>query len=232
MVLKKYNNKEQMSHEAAVYTKDLINQKSSLGKVFTIALSGGNSPVRYYELLAKEDIDWILVKVFIVDERKVSSDNLYSNYRMIKKSLLSGINIPENNIYSFNTGMSSVSKCALEYENRVRKVFGENPPVFDLIILGVGPDGHTASLFPGKDHSLEKNRIFISTIAPSPFDVPERLTMSLPLINSANNRIFVISGKGKDEMVQRVCNADSTIPAGMINSNSTIFYNFPLLASV
>ncbi|MCD6396838.1 MAG: 6-phosphogluconolactonase [Spirochaetaceae bacterium] len=228
MKLNKFENKEQMSLAAAAYTSDLIRTNTSKGEVFTIALSGGSSPVRFYELMAKEEIDWSRVKIFLVDERKVDADLEHSNYRMIKKALLSKIDIPETNIFSFKTDINSAVECSSEYEDRIRKVFGNLYPVFDLIVLGVGQDGHTASLFPGVDHFIEEDKIIITTTAPEQFDVPERLTMTLSLINRAKSRIFVISGKGKGEMVQRVLNEDRTIPAGLINSNSTIFFDNPL----
>ena len=225
MELKRFKNKEQMSLSAAAYTSNLIRQNTDRGEVFTIALSGGSSPVRFYELLAKEKIDWSLVNIFLVDERKVDADHDNSNYRMINNALLSKIVIPETNVFSFKTEINSVSECAANYEKRVRKSFTDGYPVFNLIILGLGPDGHTASLFPGEDHTLEQNRIFIQTTAPVQFDIPERLTMTLALINRADKRIFVISGKGKNGMVQRVLDEDPSIPAGLINSNSTIFFD-------
>jgi len=227
MELKKFENTEQMSLAAAVYTCNQIRQKTCKGEFFSIALSGGSSPVRFYELLAEEKIDWTKVNIFLVDERKVPDNHVHSNYRMINKALLSKIDIPKINVFSFKTEIISASECALEYEVRVRKVFADNYPVLDLIILGVGPDGHTASLFPGEDHTIEQDSIFIQAIAPSQFDIRERLTMTLSLINSAKSRIFVISGKGKGEMVQRVFEGDKNIPAGFINSSSTIFYDNP-----
>ena len=228
MELNKYNNKEQMSLATAAYTSNLIRQKISNGVTFTIALSGGSSPVRFYELLAEEEIDWPRVNIFLVDERKVPDDHLHSNFRMINKAILTKIDIPDTNVFSLKTEIISVSECAAEYEARIRKVFGDNYPVFDLVVLGVGPDGHTASIFPGEDHTREQDRIFIQATSPAQFDVPERLTMTLSLINSADNRIFVISGEGKRAMVQRVLKGDRAIPAGLVNSNSTIFFDNPL----
>ena len=220
-----------MSRAAAVYTQDLISRNTAQGKVFTIAFSGGSSPVRFYELLAEEEIDWSMVKIFLVDERKVPANHKHSNFRMIKEALLSKIDIPDTNIFSLKTEIESVSKCAAEYGERIRKFFGAEHPIFDLIILGVGPDGHTASLFPGESHLLEQDSVFISTIAPTQFDVAERLTMTLSLINRADRRIFVISGKGKGGMIQRVLDQDSSIPAGMVNSNSSVFFDNPSFAS-
>jgi len=226
MELKNFISKEQMSRAAAAYTADLIRSNAASGKVFSFALSGGSSPVRFYELLAEEAIDWSMVKVFLVDERKVKADHKHSNFRMIKESLLSKVNMPDTNIFSPKTEIESASDCAAEYEERIRKFFGNKHPVFDLIVLGVGPDGHTASLFPGKNDLLESNRFIISTVAPEQFDISERITMTLPLINRGNRRIFVILGNGKEEMVKRVLNRDITIPAGMINSDSLVFTDF------
>ena len=223
MELKKFDSKEQMSLAAAFYAIDLISTNRSGGSLFSLALSGGSSPVRLYELLAEEEIDWTMVNIFLVDERKVPLSHPHSNFKMIKKALLSGIDIPESNIFPLKTAMESVSECAAEYDERIKKAFRVEYPVFDLIVLGVGPDGHTASLFPGEDYSVKQDGIFISTIAPSQFDVPERLTMTLSLINNANRRMFVISGRGKSEMIQRVLDGDSSIPAGLVNTDSLIF---------
>ena len=231
MKLKNFTNKEQMSRAAAVYTKDLISRNAASGKVFTLALSGGSSPVRFYELLAEEVIDWSMVKVFLVDERKVKADHKHSNFRMIKESLLSKVDIPDTNIFSLRTEIESASDCAAEYEKRIMKFFRDRDPVFDLIVLGVGPDGHTASLFPGETRLPEQDGIYISTIAPTQFDVEERLTMALPLINSADRRIFIISGEGKGGMIQRIIDPDSLIPAGMVNSDSSIFIDNPSFVS-
>lgn len=225
MELKKFDSKEQMSLAAAAYTKTLIAAAAIKTGFFSLALSGGSSPVRFYELLAEEDIDWTMVNIFLVDERKVPGDHKFSNFRMIKKALLSGIKIPESNIFCLKTGIQSSAECAEEYEKRIRNVFGVKFPVFDLIVLGVGPDGHTASLFPEKDHTLDQDRLFISTIAPAQFDVTERLTMTLSLINGAKQRLFVIAGKGKNEMIQRILDGDSSIPSGLVNSDSTVFFN-------
>jgi 6-phosphogluconolactonase len=89
MKLIEFDNKEQMSQSASDLTKDLIDKKINSGKIFTLALSGGSSPVRFYELLTKQDIDWSLVKIFMVDERKVPADHKFSNFNMINTALLS-----------------------------------------------------------------------------------------------------------------------------------------------
>ncbi len=226
--LRRFSNKEEMSIAAAALTRDMIVRKSAAGKVFTIALSGGNSPVRFYELLGKEKIDWSMVKIFPVDERYVPPDHRYSNFNMINKALLSKINIPEKNIYFFNTSIKTASECAASLEKRVTKSFGDCNPVFDLVVLGVGPDGHTASLFPGGPEFLKEHKLYKSVTAPENFDISDRLTMTLPFINRARNRIFIIAGKGKESIVNRVRNCDHSIPAGMVSSKSTIFYDTPV----
>ena len=223
MELKKYITKEQMSVAASRYTKELIDKKINKGSVFTLALSGGSSPIRYYELLAEEDINWSLVKIFFVDERKVPANHVHSNFRMINRALLSKIDIPEANIISPDTEIRSVLECAMEYEKKIRKAFGISFPRFDLIVLGAGPDGHTASLFPGAENFPDQERIFISATAPPQFDVRERLTMTLSLINKANNRIFVISGEGKKSIVKAIIDQNPSFPAGLVNPDSIIF---------
>jgi len=223
MKLSKFIDKEKMSIVAVAFTSELILQKTSKGEVFSIALSGGSSPVRFYELLAEENIDWARVKIFFVDERNVPDNHFQSNFRMINQALLSKINIPDANIFSLNTENQSVTDCSLEYEKKIKKVFGNNLPRFDLIVLGAGPDGHTASIFPGADPPIEENRIFIPATAPSQFDVKERLTMTLALINMAHNRIFIISGTGKKSIVQGILDQNPLIPAGLVNPDTTVF---------
>jgi len=223
MELNNFNNKELMSIAASRYTKDLIDKKIRKDNEFTLALSGGGSPVRYYELLAEENIDWARVKIFFVDERNVPANHVHSNFRMINQALISKINIPESNIFPLNTENQSVTDCSLEYEKNIKKAFGNNLPRFNLIVLGAGPDGHTASIFPDADPYIEENRIFIPATAPSQFDVRERLTMTLALINMAHNRIFIISGTGKKSIVQGILDQNPLIPAGLVNPDTTVF---------
>ncbi len=223
MELSNFNNKELMSAAASRYTKGLIDKKIKKDNVFTLALSGGSSPVRYYELLAEENIDWVRVKIFFVDERYVPANHAHSNFRMINQALLSKINIPESNIFPLNTENQSVTDCSLEYEKNIRKAFENNFPRFDLIVLGAGSDGHTASIFPDANPSIEEDRIFIPATAPSPFDVRERMTMTLTLINMAKNRIFIISGSGKNSIVKGILDQNPAIPAGLVNPDTIIF---------
>lgn len=223
MELRRFDNRELMSQAATKYTTNLIKTHTDSGKVFTLGLSGGNSPTLYYELLAKETIDWSLVKILLVDDRKVEHTHPDSNAKMIHARLLSKIDIPQENIILPDTSIKSPSECAREYERRIKESLGSSTPKFNLLVLGVGPDGHTASLFPETDVNVDSDRFIISTIAPKPFKVADRISMTMDLINNAHMRIFVISGDGKEEIIQRTIEGDSRIPAGRIVDPCIIF---------
>ncbi len=128
---------------------------------FSVALSGGNTPKRLYELLAShsfsKNIQWEKVFLFWSDERFVDYSDDDSNYKVVKETLLNKINIPDNNVFPCvikETAELSASK----YEKRLRRFFGDKKPVFDWILLGAGADGHTASLFPGTNILREKKK--------------------------------------------------------------------------
>ncbi len=223
MELRTFNSRDIMSRAVAKYTAALIKKNTDSGSVFTLALSGGRSPVLFYELLAEESVDWSMVKLFLVDDRKVEQTHPDSNALLIRTTLLTKINIPAENIFFPNTSIESPIECAREYEMRLKEYFGESLPVFNLIVLGVGPDGHTASLFPGADHGLDAHRLIISTKAPDQFKVADRISMTMDLINNGSMRIFVVSGEGKQDIVQRTVAGDKSIPAGLIKNPCLIF---------
>ncbi|MCG8334513.1 MAG: 6-phosphogluconolactonase [Proteobacteria bacterium] len=223
MELRNYKDKEEMSSAVTDYTATLINKITNSGRVFTLAVSGGTSPVRFYELLAKESLDWSKVKLLLVDERKVDQSHIDSNAGMVHKSLVSKIDIPSENVIFPDTSISNPAACAEEYERRICSHFGNDLPVIDLVALGVGPDGHIASLFPNEDFDPDDKRLIISTKAPAQFKVAERITMTLNVINKGTMRIFVIAGKGKQDMIQRTMSGDKSIPAGFIKDPCLIY---------
>ncbi len=180
------------------------------GKV-SIALSGGSTPRPIYTLLATEyysrRIDWSRVHVFWGDERCVPPDNPQSNYRMAGEALLDAVPIPSTNVHRIH-GEEAPEKAAGAYEKELRAFFGENetngsPRLgFDLILLGMGDNGHTASLFPGHSAVTEKRRWvmeeYIGVVA------MWRITLTPVMINAAKNVIFIVSGAEKAECLQSV----------------------------
>ena len=180
---------------------------------FTVALSGGSTPRRLYERLASQPyasrIPWSGWHVFWGDERCVPPDDPDSNYRMAKEALLDRVPISPANIHRMR-GETGPGEAAEEYEAVVRDVFQAATPSFDLILLGLGEDGHTASLFPGTQALEERRRLVVGN------EVPRlgahRITFTLPLINEAKVVAFLVTDESKSRTVQRVLEPAPTEP--------------------
>ncbi len=165
---------------------------------FTLALSGGSTPRALYAILAedyKDAIDWKNVLLFWGDERYVPHDDPASNFRLVKESLLDFIPIPAENVFPIPTRNPNPEVAAQTYSTTLQSAFGEKHPTFDLILLGLGPDGHTASLFPGMD--LDKDADKVAIVTNAPFVPPVRISLTLALINHARHVFFLVSGKEK-----------------------------------
>ncbi|MGB6128253.1 MAG: 6-phosphogluconolactonase [Psychrilyobacter sp.] len=155
-------------------------------KKLDIAFSGGKTPIRFFKLLAVEDIKWKNINIFLVDERWVPLDNIDSNYNMINRFLLQNIKIPSVNIHYIHYS-SSIEQSEKEYENDILKHF-KGDIIFDLIFLGVGNDGHTASIFEKNEVDLSENIIVTSSRRHS----HERISFGMGIINKAKRKIFLL----------------------------------------
>lgn len=180
---------------------------------FTVALSGGSTPKKLFALLTEElfrsQVEWRKIQFFFGDERNVSIDSDESNFRMANEALFSKVEIPKENIHRFLTEKGEAKTVAKEMEREIREVFGlkENEfPRFDLILLGMGNDGHTASLFPETEALKEDTRIVTENYV-AKFDT-FRLTFTFPTINNARNVIFLISGQEKAETLREVLHGE------------------------
>ena len=187
---------------------------------FTIALSGGSTPRRLYQILASpphaEGIAWDRWHIFWSDERCVPPDHQDSNFRMARQALLDHVPIPPAQVYRMR-GEVAPEKAAREYETAVLNVFQTPVPSFDLILLGIGDDGHTASLFPGSEALLENQRLVMANLAPSP--PVHRITFTLPLINAAKVVAFLDTDESKAEVLRRVLEpapGEGVLPATMV----------------
>ncbi len=173
---------------------------------FTVALAGGSTPKGLYSLLAgNSTLPWDKVYVFFGDERHVPPDDPESNYHMARESLLSKAPIPAENIFRVPAENPDANQAAQSYEQALRKFFqlpeGELPR-FDLILLGMGPDGHTASLFPGGKAWQEKSRWVISDWVEK-FKT-DRITLTLPVLNHAAVVEFLVTGADKAATLKEV----------------------------
>ena len=187
---------------------------------FTVALSGGKTPTGFYQYLSRRhDLPWEKTHLFLVDERFVPWDFPESNHRMLREHLLGKVRIPSENIHPISTGEPSPDISAKKYEEELRlffKLTKSNLPEFDLILLGIGEDGHTASLFPGND-ALKETKHLVVPVKPvtAPMD---RISLTLPVINNSWNVIFLVCGQRKRAVMRIVRGGDDkTLPASKVS---------------
>jgi 6-phosphogluconolactonase len=190
---------------------------------FTVALSGGSTPKALYSLLAANyaDFAWNRIFLFFGDERHVPPTDPDSNYRMVNESLLTKIAIPAENVFRVPAENPDAAAAASDYEARLRRFFelspgdqsGDRPgafPRFDLILLGMGPDGHTASLFPDSPALDEQSRLVVANWV-AKFNT-HRITFTFPVLNRAAEVMFMASGADKADMLHQVLEGKSAPP--------------------
>jgi len=182
---------------------------------FTVALSGGSTPRGLYSLFAVNyaAFDWNRTFLFFGDERHVPPDDPESNYRMVKESLLTKVNIPAGNVFRVNAENPDAAAAAADYEAQMRAFFALGTgqlPRFDLILLGLGPDGHTASLFPGSDGLKEQSRLVIANWVEK-FKT-YRISFTFPVLNSAAEALFLTSGPDKADIAHQVLDGEAIPP--------------------
>jgi 6-phosphogluconolactonase len=167
---------------------------------FAIALSGGHTPAKMYSLWGakrkyRDETNWNRVYLFWGDERYVPPDDPRSNYRMAGETFLSHVPIPDANVYPVPTTLPTPEKAAEAYDAQLREFFVAGEPEFDVTLLGLGPEGHTVSLFPGSPALEEKKRWVVAVkVAAEP---PDRVTFTLPVLNRSRNTYFLVAGKDK-----------------------------------
>ncbi len=205
-----YDSNDQLSESIGLdiisIANESINQKGS----FIVALSGGSLPdiIANGILKHKDSIDFTKWYIFFADERHVDHNHPDSNLLACNKAFLSKTSIPKYHIYG-NDFTVSVEESADEYGMKIASVFTtlnsikDRLPVFDLILLGMGPDGHTCSLFPNHP-LLDEDRVFVAPISDSPKPPPERITLTFPVLNAAKNVYFVATGSSKVDIIPQV----------------------------
>ncbi len=211
---------EAVSKAAAAFIIGLAFESVATKGKFVIALSGGNTPGQLFSLLASTEyhdkIPWANTYIFWGDERCVPLDDPANNAHVASLLLLNKVPVPQSNIFPIPVSLPPAD-AALAYEKTIKDFFGEEEPCFDLILLGLGENGHTASLFPGTDVLQEQVRLVKEVY------VEElkmfRITMTAHLINLAHNILFLVTGKGKAAVLQNVLYGQylpSTYPAQLI----------------
>ena len=218
-----YPDSNTLSHEAAQYIVRLTSEAIADHGHFTIALSGGSTPKALYALLGNEpyrsQIDWALVEIFWSDERCVPPDSSDSNYHLAQEVLLSKVPIAANQIHRMPADKVDRDAASQEYTQEMLRVFGtDGLPSFDLLQLGMGPEGHTASLFPHQASLHEQQRLVMPVDVPKP--PPPRLTFTPPLLNAARHVLFLVTGSDKADAVLAVLEGSyqpEEYPAQIVN---------------
>jgi 6-phosphogluconolactonase len=210
---------EKLAHDVAEWLCGLAQASNG---AFAINLSGGSTPKRLYERLAAPVIasrfPWKRTHWFWGDERFVPHDHPDSNYRMAREAFLSRVAIPANNIHAVPTEGLSPNEAANAYEATLKRFYGADTlapgrPLFDVTLLGIGDDGHTASLFPGQPALRETRRWVVAVIGAK---AEARITLTYPALDSSRDVAFLVTGQEKRGVVARAQAGDRTIPAGAV----------------
>lgn len=205
-----FETSQKWADAAAEHFDQLAHQAVLQRGRFSIALAGGSTPRRLYERLAeppyRDQIDWSRMDFFWSDERAVPPDSEHSNYFLAYEAWLWKVPVAAHRVYRMPGEADDVENAAARYQQQIATVLGHPasgpPPQFDLILLGLGEDGHTASLFPHSDVLAEPVRWVAVSQSPRPPAI--RLTMTYPILNAARNVMFLVTGKGKADIMAQV----------------------------
>lgn len=223
------DNLHEWAQDAAAFIHSVSEQAITSHGQFVIALSGGSTPKTLYQVLAtpewKARFDWSRILFLFGDERCVPPDHPESNFKMVYTALFQPLNIHRDHIYRMKGEYEDPTAAAQEYEETIRSLMkspSSKVPLVDLVLLGLGDDGHTASLFPGTAALQEQNKMV--TVGRAPSGIKSRLTLTLGVLNHAAMVLFLVTGAGKAEMVRRVIEApseaDRSLPAARISPES------------
>jgi 6-phosphogluconolactonase len=209
--------------EIARFAENTVEQRGR----FTWALSGGSTPRPLYEALAsdpyRERLPWSALHLFWGDERHVPPDHPESNYRMAREAMIDRVPVPRGNVHRVTAEDPDAQRAAAAYEEELRAFFALAPgewPVFDLMLLGIGPDGHTASLFPGGAALRERDRLVVAPWVEAQRTF--RLTMTPPVLNHSRLSLFLVSGEDKAGALRAVIEGESEpdrYPAQVVAGN-------------
>jgi 6-phosphogluconolactonase len=206
------------ARDAAHYVLERGREAIAARGIFRLSLAGGNTPRAIYAAMAEAGLNfpWAKIQITFSDERCVAPHDKDSNFRMAQESLLTVAPIPGGNVFRVR-GEIDPEEAALEYEAKLASVaarFEEERYAHDLLLLGLGPDGHTASLFPGSPALLEARRNVIPATGPKP--PPQRITFTFPLINAAREVAFLVAEDSKKQVVAEVQAGDPRHPASLV----------------
>lgn len=185
----------------------------------SFVLTGGETPAETYQSLAErhgESLDWSRIDIFWGDDRFVPHDDDESNFLLAKENLLERLPTSDCHVFPFPTHLDDPQEAARVYEDNLRAFFAGAEPKFDLVLFGLGGDGHVASLFPGADSLKERDRWVLHTVAPEDQPPRKRLTMTFPILNASRASLFLVAGDKKREAAAAAINGTADIPARLV----------------
>lgn len=220
-----YDSLQKLGEAASIVIAGTLQCAVAVRGQASLALCGGHSPVLAYRLLASQpryaNLPWGRIQVFWSDERCVPPEHTESNYLLAKNALLDPAGVPEANIHRIR-GEEDPEAAAQAYEREIRQVLGGELPQFDIVVLGMGADGHTASLFPGSEAVREHERLVVATPKEKGL---RRVSFSLPLLNAARNVVVIVSGKEKSMALARALEGqDLQVPASLVRPQGYLYW--------
>jgi|SRR5579871_1062980 len=218
MDLQVFENPEAVARAAAsVIAADAREAVAARGQ-FSLAVSGGHTPWIMLRALAAEDIPWTAMHLFQVDERVAPEGDPDRNFTHLRESLLQHVPLASEHVHAMPVEMADLEAAARQYAVALQKIAG-TPPVLDLVHLGLGPDGHTASLVPG-DPVLQVRDADVALTGP--YQGRRRMTLTYPVLNQARRVLFVVTGGDKVKMTRRLLDGDPSIPAGAVRAEHAL----------
>ncbi len=215
---------ETLSRTAVERIQSVVETTLAEQQTFALALAGGSTPRRLYELLAEASLPWSHIHLFWGDERFVPHDHPKSNVKLVRETLLSNIDLPPENVHPMPTS-DTPQAAAAAYADTLHHAFAERSHTFDLVLLGMGSDGHTASLFPEHDPAPNDPKWVRAVSAPPRHDIAQRLTCTLPVINDARRAFVLVSGSSKRDTVQAVLDDnDESLPMTRVRPSTQLLW--------
>ena len=216
------NEEKQLIESFIKNFKKIADKRERSKKRFSFVLTGGSSPIKLYKMLSKEKINWKNIDFFWGDERFVGKRSNFSNYNLAYKNFFKNLNISKNQIYSINTNLSSVKMSSKNYSDKIKKYFKNKKICFDLVLLGMGNDGHIASIFPN-NLNKKSNKITRFVIR----EDFQRITINLKIINNSRNIFLWLNTRKKSKIYNLLNenNKNSQIPVNLLNQSKTSVFS-------
>ena len=210
-IIKKKNEKSLIREFLQIFKREIDKKKKSKSRL-SFVLTGGSSPINLYKKLAKSNIDWSNIDLFWGDERFVSNKSKNSNFKMANDLFIKKVKINKRNLFYINTKTKDINQSSLEYQNKIKKYFKNKKIKFDICLLGMGNDGHVASIFPNTN--ILKKRFIVSSVDRRDY---KRITIGLKIINNSKRIFLWLSKKSKTSIFKKLQLKGGEIPVNNLN---------------